>query len=324
MITNIIILVILLFLSAFFSATEVAFISLTNAKVSAMIKKDYPKSKLIKKLKDNPRRLLITILIGNNIVNIASASLATIVASEFFDSAVLGVTTGVMTILVLIFGEIVPKSYASNHNKKFAIFSAPIIKILQWLLLPFIIILEWVTVVFAGKQREEKVSEEELKAMAHAGVKQGTIEYDEKVMIERLFALNDLMARDIMTNKSKIVSIPERLSVEEAADLIADTNHTRFPVVHKNLDHIIGFVHSRDVLIALQHNKEKAKIENIIHPILRVDKKKRLDHLLKEFQRENIHMAVVEDNKGNTLGVITLEDVLEELVGEITDEHDEK
>ncbi len=324
MLTNLIILLVLLFLSGFFSSAEVAFISLTPAKVSTMIKKDLPRAKLVKKLKDNPRRLLITILIGNNIVNIASASLATIVASEFFASAVLGVTTGVMTILVLIFGEIVPKSYASSHNKKFAIWAAPVIRLLQWILLPFIIVLEWVTHVFAGKQKEEKVSEDELKALAHAGVKQGTIEYDERIMIERLFALNDLQARDIMTNKSKIVSIPERLSVAEAAELIAKSTHTRFPVVHKNLDHIIGFVHSRDVLIALQHNKEKARIENIIRPILRVNKKKNLDDLLREFQRENIHMAVVEDNKGKTLGVITLEDVLEELVGEIEDEHDKK
>ena len=127
MLTNLIILIVLLVLSAFFSATEVAFISLTDAKVATMVKRRLPRAKLIRKLKSKPRRLLVAILIGNNIVNIAAASLATIVTADLFDSAVLGITTGVMTLLVLIFGEIIPKSYAANYSKKFAIFSAPIL-----------------------------------------------------------------------------------------------------------------------------------------------------------------------------------------------------
>ncbi|PLX28901.1 HlyC/CorC family transporter, partial [Candidatus Parcubacteria bacterium] len=187
MLTNIVILMVLIALSSFFSASEVAFISLTNAKVDAMVKRKLPQATMVQKLKSNSRRLLITILIGNNIVNIASASLATVVAGEMFDSAVIGITTGVMTLIVLVFGEIIPKSYAHNHAKKFAIFSAPIFRFLQTIGYPFILIFEGFTNLVAGKEEADKVSEEEIRAMTLQGAKQGAIEKDERVMIERLF-----------------------------------------------------------------------------------------------------------------------------------------
>lgn len=321
MLVNLIILVVLVTMSAFFSAAEIAFISLTSPKVDAMIKHKLPRANLIKKLKNKPRRLLVTILIGNNIVNIASASLATLVAGEIFQSAVLGITTGLMTVIVLVFGEIIPKSYAVNHNKKFAIFIAPILQIIQWTILPIVWFFEKLTDLFAGKHREEKVSEEELRALAYYGVKQGTIEHDERAMIERLFTLNDLSAEDIMTPRSNVICINQSLSIDSAADLISGTTHTRFPVINKSIDNIIGFVHSRDVLVALQRERHNDEIKHIIHPIINIEKDEKLDDLLREFQRENIHMAAVVHN-GKTLGVVTLEDVIEEIVGEISDEHD--
>jgi putative hemolysin len=320
--TNLVILLILLILSGFFSAAEIAFVSLTRANLGVMRRKKIIRSELIYSLKKNPRRLLITILIGNNIVNIAAASLATIITKDIFQSAVIGITTGVMTILVLIFGEIIPKSYAANHNKRFCIFAAPYLKFLQIIMLPVIIMLEWLTNKVAGKQKIDQVSEDELKALAYLGVKQGTIEHDERAMIERLFSLNDIKAEDVMTARENIISIKQSLTIDTAADLITNTSHTRFPIIDKTIDNIIGFVHSRDVLIAVQDERHNSLIKNIVHPIIRTGKNEKLDDLLKEFQRENIHMAVVAGEKGKTLGVVTLEDVLEELVGEITDEHD--
>lgn len=322
MTVNLIILLLLLILSAFFSAAEVAFVSLTKAKIEVMIKRQLPQAQRIKALKHNPRRLLVTILIGNNVVNIAAASLATIVANDIFDSAVLGITTGVMTLLVLIFGEIIPKSYAANYTKRFAIFAAPYLRMVEIVCTPISIIFEKLTDIFAGKQREEWVSEDELRSLASTGAQQGTIEHDERAMIERLFTLNDLTAEDVMTPRSNIISIQKNLSVDAAADIISNTTHTRFPIIDKTVDRITGFVHSRDVLNAIQDDKENTLIQSLIHPILRIKKDERLDSLLRAFQRENIHMAVVTDAKDKTCGVVTLEDVLEELVGEITDEHD--
>jgi len=322
MTTNLIILLVLLVLSAFFSASEVAFVSLTNAKVETMVKRKVPRAKKIKKLKENPRRLLVAILIGNNIVNIASASLATMVASEMFQSAVLGITTGVMTLLILIFGEIIPKSYAANHNKSFAVLSSPILSVLVIIFWPFIVVLEWLANFFAGRQRPESISEEELKIMAHAGVKQGTIEKKERQMIERLFQFNDITAEDIMTPRVNMMYLEDTMTIEEAEDVIKSTPHTRFPVIKDTPDNIIGYVHSRDLLLAYIQDKENASIKNVVLPILRVPKQMRIDDLLQEFQKKQVHIALVQDELGGTEGITTLEDVLEELVGEITDEHD--
>jgi putative hemolysin len=322
MTTNLIILIILLILSAFFSATEVAFLSLSDVKVDTMVKRKMKRARLIQKLKSNPRRLLITILIGNNVVNIASASLATVVMSDIFKSAAIGITTGVMTLLVLVFGEIIPKSYANNHNKKFAIFSVPVIRLLQIILFPFVLIFEWLTRIFAGEETEEKIHEEELKAMAFAAARQGNIEKKESAMMERLFQFNDITAEDIMTPRVNIVYLKDTMTVNQAIKAIEKHPHTRFPIAEETPDKIIGFVHSRDILLALHRGKKDQKLKNIIHPIIMVPKQMIIDNLLMKFQKRQTHMAVVLDEFGGTEGVVTLEDVVEELVGEISDEHD--
>ncbi len=321
MITNLIILVIFLLLSAFFSAAEVAFISLSDTKIDTMVKKGVKRAKKVQALKNNPRRLLVTILIGNNIVNIASASLATVVATGFFNSGAIGIATGIMTLLILIFGEIIPKSYAANHNKKFAIFSQPFLRGLQLILFPFVLIFEALTTMFAGKHAPEKISEEELRAMARAGAQQGTIEKGERAMIERLFLFNDITAEDIMTPRVQMAYIEDDVSIKDAAEYIKQHPHTRFPIVKDTPDNVTSFVHARDVLVSFLE-KKKSSLKNISHPILRVPKQLAIDDLLKEFQKAQVHLAVVLDEYGGTLGVVTLEDVLEELVGEITDEHD--
>ena len=321
MITNIIILAILIALSAFFSASEVAYISLTEAKVDSMVKRKLPRAKLVKSLTGNSRRLLVTILIGNNIVNIASASLATIVASEFFESAVLGVTTGVMTLIVLVFGEILPKSYAANHPKKFAIFAARYIQFLSFIGRPVIVVFEWLTNMFAGEQTDERISEEELKAMAFASARQGAIEHGEGQMIQKLFQFNDITAEDIMTPRVDMMYLEDDMSVEDAVDVIKKNPFTRYPVVHETPDDVIGFIHSRDLLLAAAA-KKKTSLKKLMRPILHVPRQLPIDELLKEFQKKQTHMAVMTDEHGGTEGISTLEDVIEELVGEIADEHD--
>lgn len=321
MLTNITILVVLIVLSAFFSASEVAFVSLTDAKVQSMVERKLPNANLIQKLTSNSRRLLVTILIGNNIVNIASASLATLVAGEFFESAVLGVTTGVMTIIILVFGEIVPKSYAANHPKKFAIFASRYIRFLEIVGAPLITIFEWLTQLMAGDEINERVSEEELRAMAVVSAEQGAIEEGENKMIARLFQFNDITAEDVMTPRVDVTYVEDDMSSEEMIQIVEASPFTRYPVARKTPDDIVGFIHSRDLLSNAINGKQE-ELASIMRPILHVPRQLPIDELLKEFQIKQTHMAVVMDEHGGTEGIATLEDVLEELVGEIADEHD--
>lgn len=321
-IETLIALIVLLALSAFFSAAEVAFVSLNDAKVESMVRRKLPRAKQIKRLKENPRRVLITILIGNNIVNIAAASLTTVAATRFFDSGVIGISTGIMTILVLIFGEIIPKSYAANHAKKFAIFSVFYLRVVQFVTFPFVLLLEVFSNELAGDHTQDRVSEEELRALASTAFEQGAIEEDEQAMLERLFRFNDITAEDIMTPRVRAVYLQSDMSIKQAAEVVEQHPHTRFPVIEHHPDDIIGFAHSRDLLIFFAHDAEKKSIKDILHPILRIPRQMPIDDVLTEFQKAKTHIAVVIDELGGTEGIITLEDVLEELVGEIADEHD--
>lgn len=309
-------------LSAFFSASEVVFLSLNEAKIMAMVESGKKNALLVKKLKENPRTLLITVLIGNNIVNIAAASLATVIFAKYFDSAVIGLTTGIMTITILIFGEIFPKTFASSHATLLSRYFAPIIILLKKIFLPIIWIMEKMTNLLVGGHKLEKVSEEELKALAMTGVKQGTIEKNEGAMIEKLFEFNDISAEDIMTPRVEVVYVSNHSSVEEVAIEIEKYGITRCLVIGETIDNVLGFVHAQDVLLSFRQNKEKESVKALIRPIVFVPKQMLINSVLKEFQKRKIHIAVVMDEYGGTEGIITLEDIIEELVGEIVDEHD--
>jgi CBS domain containing-hemolysin-like protein len=315
-------LVVLVFLSAFFSSAEVAFLSLSESKISTMINNKRKNAKLVKKLKSDPRSLLITILIGNNIVNIGAASLATVVFSYYFNSAVIGITTGVMTIIILIAGEIIPKAFASSYTDSLARLFSPFLLFLKKIFFPIIYVMDKITNLFVGQYKGEKVSEEELKAMAMTGVEQGTIEKSEGAMIEKLFNLNDITAEDIMTPRVELVYILNGSSIEGCAEKIEEHGITRCLVVEENPDKVEGFVHAQDILLAFRQGREKENVSTLIRPIVFVPKQMIINNILKEFQKRKIHIAVVLDEYGGTDGIVTLEDIIEELVGEIIDEHD--
>ncbi|MCB9799109.1 HlyC/CorC family transporter [Candidatus Nomurabacteria bacterium] len=321
MLTNLIVLLVLLLLSAFFSGAEVAFLSLSDAKVDSMVSKKLPRSKLIKKLRSNPRRILVTILIGNNIVNIAASSFATVVATDLFDSAVVGIVTGVMTLLILIIGEILPKAYATAHPQKFAISVSLPLRIFQWISWPLVVAFEFLSNLMTGKHQELNVSEEELKAMAKLGAKQGSIQIEEGQMLEKILAFNDISAEDIMTPRVHVTFIQDDQPIYHAAEIIKENQYTRYPIYHDTPDNVTGFVHSRDVLLGL-HTKKETTIKDVLLPIVTIPKQMRLDDIMREFQKRQTHIAVVVDEYGGTEGIVTFEDVIEELVGEISDEHD--
>ena len=320
--TSIITLIVFLIGSAFFSAAEVAFLTLSDAKVQSMLKKKLPKSKLVATLKKHPRRLLVTILIGNNIVNIGASSLATVIASDYFESGAVGITVGVMTLVILLVGEIIPKSYASSHPKRFAIFSAQFLWLFQKIVYPFVRMFEVITDLTTGKQTQQRVSEEEIRALVQVSKKQGAIEHEEGLMVERLFAFNDITAEDIMTPRVHSVFVAHNMTIDQATEIIKDNPFTRYPVFKDTQDNVLGFIHARDALIAHYSDTEDNPILGIMRPIISIAGQMPIDDVMKEFQKKQTHMGVVVDEFGGTEGIVTFEDVIEELVGEITDEHD--
>jgi len=319
---HLILLGILLLLSAVFSATEVAFVSLSGPKVESMVKERIPHAKLIRRLMKQPRQLLITILIGNNVVNVASASLATIVLAEYFGANAVGVTTVLMTALILIFGEIVPKAYASSNSQQTATHVSRFIALLRILCYPVVRVLESFSNLLTGTHTENMVSAEELKALSLVGLNQGTIGKDEHQIITRLFSLKDITAEDIMTPRVYLIALDVEAPIETAVQMIEQHAFTRIPVMEESIDNIIGFIHAKDVLLAYKRKPNDKSLRDLLLPILEVPHDMPVQYLLIEFQTKNVHMTVVLDEFGGTEGIATLEDALEELVGEISDEHD--
>ncbi|MBT4824158.1 HlyC/CorC family transporter [Candidatus Woesearchaeota archaeon] len=325
--TDIFILVVLLVLSGFFSGAEVALISLTGFKVKHMVKHGKVASGFIKKLTDNPHRMLSTILIGNNVVNIGASAFATSLALSMFQSYAVAIATGVMTLLVLIFGEITPKSIAVNNNEKFSQLVAPPIWYMSIILTPILFVIEGFTKTFTKfvgiKAKKEQITEDEIINIVDTAEKQGSIKQIEKKLIKNIFKFDELDAVTIGTPKTDMVMIEEKTPVKDVVKLMLDKGHSRMPVYRKDNDHIVGIIHIKDVIMHM-HGKEKAtQIKKYMKKPFFVPEVIKVSQLLHQFQQRKGHMAVMVDEHGAISGLITLEDVLEEIVGEILDETDQ-
>ena len=321
------VLIVLLFLSAFFSATETALLSLNKLKVHHLVKKEIPNAALVLKMIANPSRLLSTILVGNNIVNIAASALATSMALRLFGQAGIGITVGVLTVLILIFAEITPKTYAAAHNESLSLRIARLVNGIEIVFFPLVKLLSIITgvliKVIGGKANPHKITitEEEIRTLVDLGKSHGSIESAEVEMITRVFDLNDTLVKDIMVHRVDIVGIPEETSLRQAWKIIADTNHSRVPVYKHSLDHIVGVLYAKD-LIKYQNSIDSEVIKNIMRKPYFVPVTKSIGELLKELRGEKIHIAVVLDEYGGTAGLAFLEDVVETVVGTIGDEFD--
>jgi putative hemolysin len=322
--SEIIILAILIILSAFFSGSEVAIVSVNHVKARTLEKQGLPGSKALRRLKDNSRKTIITILIGNNIVNIAAASMATVIATEAYGSSGLGIATGVMTLVVLVFGEITPKTFASTHSDKVALAIARPIEILSYLLYPLIIFFEWVS-IFMSKlvkvKKHEPVTESEIKTMIEFGVEKKIIEPEEKYIMDRAFKFSEITAYEAMTPLKDAFVLNNRLNVKKALDKIIENGYSRVPVYTGSKKNITGVVFIKDILEVIHEKKYKKALKDVATEPLFVPKYIAIDDLFKVFQTKQRHIAIVKDDE-NVLGLVTLEDLLEELVGEITDESD--
>ena len=322
---SLIIIVLCVIMSAYFSATETAFSSLNRIRIKNMAEKGDKKAQLVLNLSENFDNMLSTILIGNNIVNILSASLATVLfvnwlGSEKGPSA----ATAVVTVVVLIFGEITPKSIAKESPEKFAKFSAPFLRVLMFILTPFNFLFGlWKKLmsVIIKSDDSRSITEEELITIVEEAEQEGGIDEEESTLIRSAIEFSEVEAKDVYTPRIQIEGVPEDATKDEVARMFTETGYSRLPVYRESLDHIIGVIYHKDFHNYV-YNTDK-DISSIIRPAIFVTPNKKIDELLKELQQQKSHIAFILDEYAGTMGLVTLEDIVEELVGEIWDEHDE-
>lgn len=313
----------LLIMSAYFSATETAFSALNKIRIKNLASGGNERAKLVLKLSEDYDKILSTILIGNNIVNIASASLATTIFVNYFGDIGVTLSTIVMTILVLTFGEISPKSLAKEFPEKFAMFSAPILKFCVYLLIPinfFFIMWRKFLSLIIGPTKDTGITEEELLTIVEEAQHDGGIDEEDSKLIKSALEFNDLDVSNILIPRVDIVAISNKHTYKEIAIIFKCSGYSRLPVYSNSIDNIVGILHQKDFYNCLESEFE---IEKLIKEPLIIIEKMKISSLLKLLQQTKSHLAIVIDEYGGTTGIVTLENVLEELVGEIWDEHDE-
>lgn len=318
--------IVCILLSAFFSSSEVALISMTRAKVRTLDNENRVGSHALVALKESPEHLLTTILIGNNIVNIAAAAIATAIAIKMFGDVGVGIATGFVVVILLVFGEIWPKIYASRASDTFALTVAPVILFLSKLLSPFIWLIERVSPTLGiGKDTAEPaVTEDEIKEWIDVGKEDGTIEQDEQDMLYSVLEFGDTTAREIMTPRVNVILMEDIISFEEAIRIFNETGFSRIPVYHDQIDNITGILNVKDVFSAMVSHRKDSTIREIMYDPMFVPETKKIDDLLKELRVHRVQMAIVIDEYSSFVGIVTVEDILEELVGDILDEFDKE
>lgn len=321
--------VVLLLLSAFFSSTETAFSSVSKIRLKNLADNGNKKAKTALYVAERYSKALTTILVGNNIVNIANSALATVFFVNIFGEAQgTVISTVVITIVVLIFGEVLPKNIAIDNAEKICMTFAPVLKFLMVLLTPLSIILMGINKLYKklarnSNHQEPSVTEDELKYIIESIEEEGVLEQQESELVQSALEFDEKTAEEILTPRVDMVAIDIDDSVEEITELVLKERYSRIPVYRDNIDKIIGVLHTRDYLEALVNNNEKPNIEAMLQPAHFIYKTKKLSALLADFKYNKIHLAVVTDDYGGILGIVTMEDLLEQIVGEIWDEDEE-
>ena len=320
-----------LLLSAFFSGSETAFFSLSKIHLKKIEKKKTRSSKRIFRLLRNPRELLIIILLGNTIVNVAAASTAAIIAisignkylSHLPQSLIMAVEIGVMTILLLIFGEITPKLVSFSSPEKVARFSSFFLEIIKYLLWPIIKILEFISSLFSTRKdtlQPANLTSEDFKNLIKSKATRDSLEENEKKIITSIFRFSSTLAKEIMIPRVDIIAIDSSEGLTKVKEQIIKSGHSKIPIYKQNIDNVIGVVYAKDIIL----NPTKKALTSFIRPPLFITENVKIQNLLNQFKSTKIQIAVVVDEYGGTSGLLTLEDILEELVGEIMDEYDKE
>ena len=313
-----------LILSAYFSATETAFSSANSTRLKTLAEKGSKKAKLACELLEHYDKLLSTILIGNNIVNILMASIGTVLFVRHYGDAGATISTIVVTVVVLVFGEISPKSVAKDCAERFAMFSAPILQVFLFVLTPLNFLFSLWKKLLAKVFRlngESKMSQEELLMLVDEVQQDGSIDKNEGELLKNAIDFSEQQAQDILIHRVDLAALPITASKEEVAALFTETKYSRLLIYQDSIDHILGTVHQKDFYVGCGIT-EKPLAEIIVPPLFVLENEP-ISRLLKTLQKAKTHVAVVVDEYGGTCGIVTMEDILEELVGEIWDEHDE-
>jgi Mg2+/Co2+ transporter CorB len=323
-----IVILILIVLSAFFSAAEISIFSISRVKMRRLVKQGVPGAPLLEKLKSNPERLITTILVGNTIVNIAASTLATGIAISYFGDMGIGIATGVMAFVLLTFGEILPKTVGIRMTDEFAIFSAPILKLFEALFSPIITAFMFIPRLFVKKGDPGKpmLTEKEIRSILEIGVEEKAIEAVEQQMITRLLDFRDTPVRNAMLPIEKAVKLDWELPVKRAKEVATHHGFSRYPVYSKEMDRVVGVVHTKHLDRLLKEGKGEKILREFISKdaLILVSEKENLFDLFKKMQKEHIHMAVVVNSDWDQTGIISFEDLIEEIFGEIEDEEEMK
>ncbi|UPV75664.1 hemolysin family protein [Halorussus limi] len=324
---------VLIALSGFFSSSEIAMFSLAKHRVDALMEDGVPGADAVAELKSDPHRLLVTILVGNNLVNIAMSSIATALVGIHVESAGMAVliSTFGITSLVLLFGESAPKSYAVENTESWALRIARPLKLSEYVLLPLVVTFDYLTrlvnKVTGGRSAIETsyVTRDEIQDMIETGEREGVIEEDEREMLQRIFRFNNTIAKEVMTPRLDMTAVPKTASVEEAIETLVQSGHERVPVYEGSLDNVIGVIHIRDLVREQTYGEhEELELEDVIQPTLHVPESKNVDELLTEMRENRMQMVIVIDEFGTTEGLVTMEDMVEEIVGDILEGEEEE
>lgn len=317
-------LTILLLFSAFFSSSETAFLSCRKVRIRHLMKEGNKKAALVHKMMEEPDKIVAAIVIGNNIVNIAASAIATSAAIEIFDSRGVGIAIGVMTFLILIVGEITPKGFAVKNAEKLILTFAKSLYYTTRALSPVATGMTALTKGFirltGGRlDRNPFFTEEEFKTLLAMAEEEGSLEEEERERMYKVFEFSDTVAKEVMTPRTDMVCLDMTASLEEARDIVVNSGYSRIPVYDENVDHITGTLYAKDLL---QYSDDAHTLQDILREPYFIPETKKVDELLKEMQKSKVHLAIVVDEYGGTAGIVTIEDLLEEIVGEIFDEYD--
>ena len=322
-------LVALIGLSGYFSGLEVALVSIRTSKIEQMLKDKVKGAKSLQKLKSNPSRMMSSVNLGNNLASIAATALATNIALKLFGDEGLAIAIGIMTFLILIFSEITPKTYCNANAVKIAVRHSRILLVFSYAFFPIIWIFEIITKgmmkLTGSNEIPPGLTEDEIKEVVKQGLKDKAIEKQESELVHGALNFDDIIIRSVMTPRTKMFTLKSKTILFEALPQINQSGFSRIPIHGDNKDEIIGIIHVRDVLKALEDDKKKTyTLEKISRKPIFVSQEKMVSDLLKEMQGRQTHMAIVIDEFGGVEGCVTLEDLLEEIVGEIRDETDTK
>lgn len=324
---QIVALVFLIFLSAFFSSAETAFVSVNVMRMRTLADEGNRRARRVLKIKSDNSRMLSAILIGNNLVNISASSLATTISLNLWGNAAVGIATGVLTFIVLIFGEISPKTLATAYADKISMAYCTAIAGLMFIFTPVIIVINVLAkgflrlLGFNPDKHKASITEDELRTIVDVSHEEGVLENEEHEMISNVFDFGDSLAKDVMIPRIDMISISADSTYREVIEIFSEYKYTRFPVYDKSVDNVIGIINVKDMLLC--EDRSSFSVKDILRKCYYTFEFKDVSELMNELKKTSNNLAIVVDEYGSTVGMITMEDLLEEIVGEIRDEYDE-